>query len=88
MYTRMMREADVASDHYLISTRIKLKLRREDNICSSRKKFNIALLEQPAVKNQFRLTLKNRFSVLSTGDDEEDNKEEDGSSIGIQEEKV
>ena len=44
MDPRVMRGADIASDHQLIRTRIKLKLKRKQHLKTNRRKFDTAKL--------------------------------------------
>ena len=67
---RVYRGADVNSDHYLVATSIKLKLRK--NITQSRsKRFDILKLKTPQVKKDFILEVKNRFNILSENEADE-----------------
>jgi len=59
--TRVQRGADVASNHYLMRTKIKLKLRSCKVIRSSRSIYNTSLLKYPDTKRHFCITLKNKF---------------------------
>ncbi|KAK7113089.1 hypothetical protein V1264_012440 [Littorina saxatilis] len=70
---RVRRGADVASDHHLLVASLKLKLKRNQTDASDRRvKYNIRLLKDPKTKEQFSLTLKNRFEVLQELLEEED----------------
>ena len=69
MDTRVMRGADVASDHYLLRTKIRLKLQSNKKIAGSRKKFNTSILQQTGMKKKFAISLKNRFEALQDFDD-------------------
>ncbi|KAK7103731.1 hypothetical protein V1264_018575 [Littorina saxatilis] len=70
---RVRRGADVASDHHLLVASLKLKLKRNQTDASDRRvKYNIRLLKDPKTKQQFSLTLKNRFEVLRELLEEED----------------
>ncbi|XP_045158250.2 craniofacial development protein 2-like [Mercenaria mercenaria] len=65
MDTRAMRGADVSSDHELIRSKIRIKLRKpkqKANTC--RKKYDTTKLQQPEKRRAFSLELKNRFQVL------------------------
>ena len=62
---RVLRGADVASDHHLVFGKFKLKLRRYAKVNSgSRLKYQVSLLKDPVKKNEFKLELKNRFEAL------------------------
>ena len=60
---RGKRGADVGSDHVLLWVRIKLSLRSKKHV-SERKKFDVDRLRSPAVVEQFRLQVYNRYEVL------------------------
>ena len=66
MDTRAMRGADIVSDHQLVRSKVKLKLRRKQN--------NKAIRKQPAIQFQFSLKLRNKYDILQdydeTGDKE------------------
>ena len=62
---RVLRGADVSSDHHLILGKMKLKLRRYAQVTTgSRQKYEASLLMDPVKKNEFKLELKNRFQAL------------------------
>ena len=62
---RVMRGADVASDHHLLLAKVKLKLRKfESREGSRRLKFQVNLLQDTHRKQEFELALKNRFQLL------------------------
>ena len=61
---RVRRGADAASDHHLLTAKIKLKLKRIPKETVSRKKYNINLLKDQQAQNAFSLTLKNKFQIL------------------------
>ncbi|KAI0212444.1 Beta-1,4-N-acetylgalactosaminyltransferase bre-4 [Lamellibrachia satsuma] len=69
-----MRGADIASDHQLVRSKIKLKLKRKQKNKAIRKKFDIIKLQQPAIKAEFSLKLRNKYEILQdydeTGDEE------------------
>ena len=71
MDTRAMRGADANSDHHMVMGKVRLKL------CSTKRKskeriiFDTTKLQDPCVKEAFRLEVCNRFQVLAT-DYEED----------------
>ena len=70
---RVYRGADVNSDHYLVSANIKLKLRSTPPTCKARKQLDMSNLKNPEAKNNFVLTLRNRFASLSTDSDDPNN---------------
>ena len=71
MDTRAMRGAGIASDHQLVRTKIKLKVKRKQKTKVSRRKFDTGKLQQSAIKTQFTLKLKNRYDVLHDYDEVE-----------------
>ncbi|CAG2188490.1 unnamed protein product [Mytilus edulis] len=78
---RVLRGADVNSDHYLLKATIKLKLRKAPIENQNRKRLDTARLKSPNVKKAFCLELKNRFSVLDNSDDGEDSVQEKWDNI-------
>lgn len=64
---RTYRGADVASDHHLVATKIKLKLRKAIKKIDGEqgRRFNIIKLKDPQTKKAFVLSLKNRFPILT-----------------------
>ena len=62
---RVMKGATVGSDHNLVVGKVKLKLKKNwKDKTKSRQKFNTTLLKNPAKKEEFQITLQNRFQVL------------------------
>ena len=60
-----MRRADVASDHHLVRTKLRLKLNRHRIIKAlNRTRFNTVKLQQLETRNQFPLTLRNKFDLF------------------------
>jgi hypothetical protein len=72
---RVKRGADVASDHHLVVARLKLKLKKNwMGTKEKRTKYNISLLKDAKTKEEYRLTLNNKYQVLQElFEDEEDN---------------
>ena len=67
---RVMRGADVASDHHLVLAKVSLKLKKFNQICpGARKKYQVSLLQDQSKKDEFSLNLTNRFQVLQDLDD-------------------
>ncbi len=62
--TRVFRSADIASDHHLVVTTIKLRLKKVVKK-STRAKYNLDLLKNEDIKNKFTISLKNRYEVLA-----------------------
>ena len=60
----MRRGADAASDHHLLTARLKLKLKRTERQAAGRVKYNINLLKDQTTRGAFTVTLGNRFQVL------------------------
>jgi hypothetical protein len=58
------RGADAASDHHLLTARLKLKLKRTDRQTAGRTKYNVNLLKEHTTQSAFTVSLKNRFQVL------------------------
>ena len=61
---RVRRGADAASDHHLLTARLKLKLKRTDRQAAGRAKYNVNLLKDSTTQATFTFNLKNRFQVL------------------------
>ena len=67
---RVMRGADVASDHHLVLAKVSLKLKKFKQICpGARKKYQVSLLQDQSKKDEFSIKLSNRFQVLQELDD-------------------
>lgn len=62
---RVKRGADVASDHHLLVARLKLKLRKNwTGVSSQRQRYNTNILKDSKKKEEFKVTLSNKFQVL------------------------
>uniref|UniRef100_A0A8W8JAG2 Uncharacterized protein n=1 Tax=Magallana gigas TaxID=29159 RepID=A0A8W8JAG2_MAGGI len=61
---RAMRHADIGSDHNLVTAKIRLKLRKANIGTSNSKQFDVTKLKDPVVREEFNITLRNRFSAL------------------------
>ena len=74
MDVKVMRGADADTDHYLVTAKIKLKLKKMDKPKDQRIKFDTRKLKEEHIKAEFKLTLQNRFNALQTDelDDQED----------------
>ncbi len=69
---RVMRGADVASDHHLVLAKVSLKLKKFKQVCpGARKKFQVSLLQDQSKKDEFSIKLTNRFQALQDLDDME-----------------
>ena len=71
---RSYRGADVASDHYLVMMRIKIKLKTRDNANSRKKQsaYNVIKLKDKEVHSRYNIELQNRFEALEWATDIED----------------
>ncbi|KAL3862674.1 hypothetical protein ACJMK2_008627 [Sinanodonta woodiana] len=61
---RVMRNADIGSDHFLLVAKVTLKLRKVRIGISRNKRFDVDKLKNSKVKEEFSVTLRNRFSAL------------------------
>lgn len=61
---RVRRGADVASDHHLLTSKLKLKLRKDWSSQSVRQKYNIALLKDQHKLDEYAVAINNRFQAL------------------------
>ena len=67
---RVLRGADVGSDHHLLIAKLKLKLKKhrsESHGC--RKKFHVNLLQDKDKRQEFHLELSNKFQALESLED-------------------
>ena len=69
---RVMRGADVPSDHHLLVTTVQLKLKKNVTTGNQRPKFNVGMLKDKNVQEKFSTELSNRFQLLQDmlGNDE------------------
>ena len=69
---RSYRGADIFSDHELVISKIKLKLKRtgQDKKNQIGRQYDSSRLKDPVIKNEFVLKLRNRFQVLEDLNDE------------------
>ena len=65
--TRVTRGADVASDHRLVQTRVRLELKRITKPTSSRTRYHVDKLRYESVRKE----LRNRFAVLEAAEDDD-----------------
>ena len=64
-HVRAKRGVDVGSDHHLLKAELKLKLRRNDPQTSLRqKRYNLHLLKDSKIRNDFTVEARNRFQML------------------------
>nr|KAG5685972.1 hypothetical protein BaRGS_017411 [Batillaria attramentaria] len=61
---RVMRGADVSSDHHLLATTLRLQLKRHTNANNTRTRYNVGLLRNTDTQAAFRISLSNRFQPL------------------------
>jgi hypothetical protein len=59
---RVMRGADVASDHHLVN--IKLKLKKTSTHVNVERIFDVGKLQDPKIQQEFKLEIQNRFQLL------------------------
>ena len=62
--TRVMRGADVYSDHYLVKTRICLKLARAEGRKNVRERFDVSKLQSEEMRRRYNIAVRNRFEAL------------------------
>ena len=68
--TRVMRGADIYSDHYLVRTRIRLKLARNGERTEGRERFNVRTLQSEEIRKSYNVEVRNRFQVLEDIEDQ------------------
>ena len=61
---RVKRGADVPSDHHLLTTAVRLRLKKYNNEQARRTKYNVGLLRDKGMQEEFRISLSNRFQPL------------------------
>ena len=61
---RARRGADIASDHHLIVSKIKLKLKKDNSRQNKTTRYDTSLLKNTPVRDEFNIKLQNRFQVL------------------------
>jgi hypothetical protein len=61
---RARRGADGASDHHLLTGKLRLKLKKRHRPSKARKKFNYQFLKDEEVRREFGINLSNRFATL------------------------
>ena len=61
---RVMRGADVSSDHHLLLTTIRLRLKRYHQSTNTRVRYNTGLLRDKNTQASFQISLSNRFQLL------------------------
>ena len=61
---KVCRGADVASDHHLLLSKIRLKLKRYSTNPNYRKQFKVEELKNQEVRDRFAVTVSNKYQVL------------------------
>ena len=62
---KVRRGADVGSDHNLVIAKVRLKLKKKwTDKTSQRIRFDTTLLKNPVKKEEFKISLSNRWQVL------------------------
>ena len=61
---RVRRGADVTSDHHLLLTTVRLRLKKNITASNQRTKFNVGMLRDQSVQEKFSIDLSNRFQPL------------------------
>ena len=70
---RAIRSADITSDHHLVRTKLRLKLKAAPKRRGiTRKTYDTQKLENDGCRRQFRLELRNRFEILQREEPEDD----------------
>ena len=67
---KVQRGADVNSDHFLLSSSVKLKLKQQQATRNPRIKYDISALQDQDRLNTFNLNLQNRFEALTPSEDD------------------
>ena len=70
--TRVMRGADVYSDHHLVRTRIRLKLARIEGKKIAREKFDVCKLQSEEIRRRYNIEVRNRFEAQGDIEDPEE----------------
>ena len=65
---RSYRGADANSDHQLVIGKLQFKLKKIENDKNNRIKYNTDALKDEQVRNQFQITLRNKFEILAQED--------------------
>ena len=70
--TKVMRRADVYSDHYLVRTRIRMKLAKAHGKKKARVRFDVFKLRSEEIRRRYNIEVKNRFQGLGDTEDSEE----------------
>ena len=76
-----MRGADASSDHYLLVGKFQVKLKTSARCVSNRVKYDINLLKDPFIAQQFSFTIRNKYQALQDMQDPEDPTDENWDSL-------
>lgn len=68
---RIMRGADVGSDHHLLMANVGLKINKVKKGKCATVRFEVSKLRHPEMRNTFKLDLHNRFECLQQLEEEE-----------------
>ena len=74
---RVKRSADVGSDHHLVVAKVKMKLLALKKPRSTRTKYCTYRLRDQSVREEFFITLANRYDILYNGSDDDEEAELD-----------
>ena len=81
--TRAIRSADIASDHHLVCTKLRLKLKAAPKRHGIRRtRYDTQKLENDGCRRQFRLELRNRFEILQREELEDDEADQPEAELG------
>ena len=72
---RVMRGADADTDHYLVTAKLQLKLKKIQKPKQTRIKFDTKKLKNERIRQEFSLTLRNRFNILQEEAEDDQNEE-------------
>uniref|UniRef100_A0A914VUD6 Endonuclease/exonuclease/phosphatase domain-containing protein n=1 Tax=Plectus sambesii TaxID=2011161 RepID=A0A914VUD6_9BILA len=78
---RTMRSADCGSDHHLVRACIQLKLTQAKPKTTPTKRYDWSKLLEPALKKEFHVALSNRFSMLDTMDNVDEEEQQISNAI-------
>ena len=59
-----MRGTDVYNEHYLVKTRVSLKLARAEGRKNVRERFAVSKLKSEEIRRKYNIELRNRFEAL------------------------
>ena len=67
-----MRGTDVYNEHYLVKTRVSLKLARAEGRNNVRERFAVSKLKSEEIRRKYNIELRNRFEALGDINDPEE----------------